>query len=109
MEERQAPVPAMPAISVRQAQQQIFSSPIESSSDLNKNITGFMDEMIVAAGIDQEEVDILIKLKAEFLVNRPDMLVLKNLDIKDYQALGIPWGLGKRLSREAALFLQKKK
>jgi hypothetical protein len=102
------PAPPAPATPVRQIQQQIFSSPIDSSSDLNKNVTGFMDTMITAAGIDQEEVDVLVKLKAEFVVSKPDMLVLKNMDIKDHQALGISWGLGKRLSREAALFLKKK-
>jgi hypothetical protein len=102
-------IPPAPVTPVRQAQQLLFSSPIDSSSDLNKNVAGFMDTMIAAAGTDQEEVDGLIKLKAEFLVSKPDMLVLKNMDVKDHQALGISWGLGKRLSREAAAFLKKNK
>ena len=102
-------MPPAPATPVRQSVQSVFSSPIDPSSAVNKDVSGFMDAMIIKAKDDVQEVNDLVKLKTGFEVNRPDMLVIKNMDTKDHDALGIPWGLGKRLSREAGEFLKKKK
>jgi len=106
------PPPAMPpapATPVRRSIQSIFSSPVDPSSVINKDVSGFMDAMIIKAKDDVQEVNDLVKLKTGFQVSRPDMLVIKNMDVKDHDALGIPWGLSKRLSREAGEFLKKKK
>ena len=87
----------------------IFSSPIDTSSAINKDISGFMDWMIARAGDDQNEVNELIDAKNKLLVSRPDLEVISTMDSSDCAVFKIEWGLGKRLAREAKKYIKSKR
>ena len=102
-------MPHASATLVRQSIQSIFSSSIDLSSIINKDISGFMEAMIIKIKNDMKKINDLMKLKTSFEISRPDMLIIKNMNMKDHDALNISRSLDKRLSREAGEFLKKKK
>jgi hypothetical protein len=102
--------PSVPQTPARQAANGIiFSSPVDTSSAINKDISGFIDWMIVKAGDDQNEVNELMDAKNKLLVSRPDLEVISTMDSSDCAVFKIEWGLGKRLARESKKYIKSKR
>jgi hypothetical protein len=63
--------------------------------------------MISKAKDNVREVEALIDAKSKFLESMQDLGTIKTLNCDDYTKLGIPDGLGKRLSRDVKSFMKE--
>ena len=82
-------MPLASATLVRQDIQSVFSFSIDLSSVINKDISSFMNAMIIKAKNDIQEINDLVKLKTSFKINRSDILIIKNMNAKNHDALSI--------------------
>src|SRR5947207_10906521 len=89
--------------------QSVFSFFIDLFSVINKNIFDFMNIMIIKIKNDIQKMNDLIKLKTSFKISKFDILIIKNMNIKNHDILSISWNLSKHLSHEMREFLKKKK
>ena len=89
--------------------QSVLSFFIDLSFVINKNISDFMNAMIIKTKNDIQEMNDLVKLKISFKISRFDILIIKNMNVKNHDALSISWDLNKHLSHEVSEFLKKKK
>src|SRR5947207_12882986 len=74
---------------IRQDIQSIFNSSIDSSFIVNKDISDFMNVMIIKAKNNIQEMNDLVKLKISFEISRSDILIIKNMNAKNHNALNI--------------------
>ena len=89
--------------------QLVFSFFINLFSVINKNIFDFIDIMIIKIKNDIQKINNFIKFKINFKINKFDILIIKNMNIKNHDILSISWNLSKHLSHEMREFLKKKK
>jgi hypothetical protein len=80
------------------------SSPIEIPSDVNKNISGYIDWMIKANPDDYDELN---KAKVRLIEDLADLKVIKTISREDCMYWNIPWGLGKRMACEVKEFIEE--
>ena len=102
--------PGAPHTPVRQAQtMRQFSSPIDTGSEVNSDVVGFMNWMISRAKDNVLEVEALEQTKAKFLISMDDLDLIKTMNAEGYDKLGIVPGLGRRLSRDVKQYIISKK
>jgi len=86
-----------------------FSSPIDTGSEVNSDVVGFMNWMISRAKDNVLEVEALEQTKAKFLISMDDLDSIKTMNAEGYDKLGIVPGLGRRLSRDVKQYIISKK
>ena len=86
-----------------------FSSPIDTGSEVNSDVVGFMNWMISRAKDNVLEVEALEQTKAKFLISMDDLDSIKTMNAEGYDKLGIVPGLGRYLSRDVKQYISSKK